>query len=60
MNIPIWAFILLVVFAAIGVIHLIAYIFLLVGGIIGYRENKKINEIVDCPYFVESRENEKE
>ena len=58
--IPIYVFVILIILGVIGLVHLIAYAFLLIGGIVAYRENQKIDKTVECPYFIERNENERE
>lgn len=52
-SVPIWLFVLLAIFGFIGLVHIVLYIFVVVGGVIAYLQNNKIPDDANCPYFVE-------
>ena len=61
-EIPTALLVILAILGFIGLVHLIAYIFLFIGGVYGYLQNKKIDHEVEikCPYFIESEDNKNE
>ena len=55
-NIPIALFITLIIFGFIGLVHIIIYIVIFIGGL----AVKKYNDSeIKCPYYVEAPENDK-
>lgn len=55
MYIPIWLFVIMVVFASIGLIMVIATITTIIMGLVSSNDYSKSEEN-ECPYFIEGEE----